>query len=513
MQSPSARFAHLLLVTALLFGLIIRMAAPINAGGPVNDGGMFLQMILDLQNNGFQLPDVTTYNNADIPFVYPPLGFYLAGGIQSMTQIPFQVIFQYLPAILSTLAIAAFYFLALQITGDKLKASLATLFYALTPQSFDWSIMGGGVTRAPALIFSFLTLAFAYRLFTTGDARQIVPTSLSATLLVLSHPEITLQTVVSIGVLALFFLRGRSGIIQSMVVAGLTALLTLPWWLTVVSQHGLAPFQAALAAHPRNFAYSLLYLFQFNLTGETLLAIVAILGLIGLVQGLLKRQWFLPVWIGLSFVTDPRAAPFVSLIPLALLAVDGLDTILRGMGLPLQMEQGFDSKPARFILVGLIAYLFMSGLILSMWFGNELRILPEERQAFQWIMENTPENSRFLLLTGHAALSDPVSEWFPVLSSRTSIVTVQGHEWTTASPLLLNLQSYTRAQACLHKNPRCLSSWDFEYLYIRRVWPGRQGNVTPQSFVLETGLRSSNEYELVYESETSLIFAREVQQR
>lgn len=470
-------------------------------------------MTLDLQNNRFRLPNMTTYNNAAVPFAYPPLGFYLAGGIQSMTQIPFQVIFQYLPALLSTLAIAAFYFLALQITGDKLKASVATLFYALTPQSFDWSVMGGGVTRAPALLFSFLTLAFAHRLFTSGDARQIVPASLSATLLVLSHPEITLQTVVSICVLGLFFLHGKTGLLLSMVAAGCTALLTLPWWLTVVSHHGLAPFQTALAAHPRNFAYSLLYLFQFNLTGEALLAIAAILGLIGLVQELLRRQWFLPAWIGLSFVSDPRAAPFVSLIPLSLLAVDGLDTILRGLGLPLQMEKGFESRSARGILVGLIAYLFMSGLMLSMWFGNELRILPQERQAFQWVAENTPENSRFLLLTGHPAFSDPVSEWFPVLSARTSIVTIQGHEWTPASPLQVSLQSYNRAQACLHENPRCLSPWDFEYLYVRRVWPRREGNVTPQSFVLETGLRSSREYQLVYESETSLIFARQIQQR
>src|SRR5690606_22702716 len=139
--------------------------------------------------------------------------------------------------------------------------------------------------------------------------------------------------------------------------------------------------------------------------------------------------------------------------------------------------------------------------------------LPQERQAFQWIAENTPEDSGFLLLTGHAAFSDLVPEGFPLLSSRANVVTIQGHEWIPASPLPLQLQSYKRTQACRRENPLCLSTWDFDDLYLRRVWPRKEGHVTSHSFVLETGLRSSTEYQLVYESETSLLFAREVQQR
>ncbi len=128
------QFAKLVLFTALLFGLMIRLAAPLSAGGPVNDGGLFFQMTRDLQANHFTLPDATTYNNANIPFVYPPLGFYLAGMLQSVFQISLLNIFTYLPAILSTLAILAFYFLALQFTADKLHASIAALFYAMVPK-------------------------------------------------------------------------------------------------------------------------------------------------------------------------------------------------------------------------------------------------------------------------------------------------------------------------------------------------------------------------------------------
>lgn len=502
------QFAALILITAFLFGLFIRLAAPMSAGGPVNDGGLFLQMTQDLQENRFKLPVTTTYNQFHIPFAYPPFGFYLTGALQSITGLPLLSLFTYLPAILSALAILAFYFLAFQFTGDSLKASLAALFYAMIPKSFDWAIMGGGVTRAPALCFSLLTLAFAYRLFTAKDARNILSTTLFATLLTLTHPEITFQTAFSVFVIALFHLRDRKSIIHSLIIVIAVVLFTSPWWATVLTRHGLTPFQTALGSHPRDLATSLLYLFQFNLSGEAILAVVAILGLIGLVRDFRHHDFFLPAWIGFSFISDPRAAPFASLPPLLLLAVKGFESTLNGLGESESVENGFTSKFSRHVLFGMIAYLFLSGMISSMQFGNGLRLLPEERQALTWSMENTPTNSRFLVLTGDAALSDPLSEWFPALTERVSLVTVQGHEWTSDSPLIDNLKAYNRAQLCLNEAADCLSEWNFDYLYIRKVRPQKDGSIQLQVSVLETSLRASSEFPVVYDSDSAVIFLR-----
>ena len=502
------QFATLILITAFLFGLVIRLAAPINAGGPVNDGGLFLQMTRDLQNNHFVLPVTTTYNDANIPFAYPPLGFYVTGTLQSLTNISLLSLFTYLPAILSAFAILAFYFLALQFTRDQFKASLAALFYATIPKSFDWAIMGGGVTRAPAICFSFLTLAFVYRLFTIKDARDILPTSLFAALLTLTHPEITFQTAFSVLVLALFLLRGHKSVFHSVVIVVAIVTFTSPWWLTVLNRHGFAPFQAALGAHPRDFASSLLYLFQFNLSGEAILAVVAVLGLIGLVLDFRHHNFFLPAWIGLSFLSDPRAAPFASLPPLVLLAVKGFESTLKGLGESAPFEEGLSSKFSRSVLFGVIAYLFMAGMISSMQFGNGLRLLPEERQALNWIVDNTAKDSRFLILTGDAALSDPLSEWFPALTERVSIVTVQGHEWTPDSPLQKNMKAYNRAQLCLNGDSNCLSDWNFDYLYIRKIKPQKEGGFQGQVSLLEASLRASSEYSIVYDSDVAVILLR-----
>ena len=502
------QFAKLALFTALLFGLMIRFAAPLSAGGPVNDGGLFFQMTRDLQANHFALPDATIYNNANIPFVYPPLGFYLAGIVQSVFHISLLSIFTYLPVILSTLAILAFYFLALQFTADKLHASIVALFYSMIPKSFDWTIMGGGITRAPALIFSFLALAFAYRLLKTKEPRNILPLSLCASLLALTHPEITFQTAFSVLILALFFLRDKKTFSRLLAAAAITLALTSPWWFTVLQRHGVAPFQAALAAHPKDYAASLLYLFQFNLSGEAILDVVAVLGLIGLLADFRRGDFFLPAWIGLAFVSDPRAAPFASLTPLILLAVRGLDSTVKGLALPSPNEDVFDSNFSRRVLLGLSAYLFLSGMIASMQLGNQFRLLPEEREALAWIQNNTPADSRFLVLTGDAALSDPLSEWFPALTARTSLVTVQGHEWTPELPLRGSLREYAEAQSCLNQDVICLSSWDFDFIYIRRIRPNAEGAVVSQPSILEQALRDSNEFIVVYNSDVAVIFSR-----
>ena len=502
------QFAGLLLMTALLFGGIIRFAAPMSAQGPVNDGGLFMQMTQDLQENHFSLPEYTTYNDAGIPFAYPPLGFYLVGAIQSISGISLFDLFTYLPAVFCTLAILTFYFLALEFTQDTLEASIAALFYAVLPKSIDWFIMGGGTLRAIGVIFSFLVLKFAYRLFTAKDARAVLPTVIFAALLILTHPETSFQVAFSTLVLAIFFLRGRKSILHSFYVVFLVMVLTSPWWLVLLMRYGTAPLQAALnvGAGLPNMATTILYFFQFHLGGEAILSVIAVLGLIGLVWDIRNWDFFLLAWVGSTFLIEPRAAPFASLTPLILLAIKGLDATLTGLGYPQDLTNGFESKGARGVLLGLVTYTFMSGVIYSMQLGNQFRILPQERDTMSWIVQNTKPASRFLVLTGEASLTDPLSEWFPALTGRISLLTAQGHEWTLDSPLLKNLRAYNQAQACLNENESCLSAWDFDYVYIRKVRPMPEGNVVESPSILGFSLREAQDYKIIFENEAAVIY-------
>lgn len=140
--------------------------------------------------------------------------------------------------------------------------------------------------------------------------------------------------------------------------------------------------------------------------------------------------------------------------------------------------------------------------------GNQFRILPAEREALTWIQQNTPADSRFLVLTGDAALSDPLSEWFPALTEQKSLVTVQGHEWTPKFPLVESLREYAQAQSCLNQELNCLSNWNFDYVYIRRVRPNAEGGVELQVSILEASLRGSEEFVVVYDSDEAVILNR-----
>lgn len=187
-------------------------------------------------------------------------------------------------------------------------------------------------------------------------------------------------------------------------------------------------------------------------------------------------------------------------------AVKGFESTLTRLGFPGQFANGFEARAARNVLLGLLAYTFMSGLISVMQIGNEFRILPQERESLAWVAQNTPQDSRFLILTGEAGLSNPLTEWFPALTGRVSLLTAQGREWTPDSPLIGNLREYNRAQACLKEERDCVSAWDFDYLYIRTMKPTREGGAEDRPSILDVSLRDSGEYRIVFENETAAIY-------
>ena len=493
------KFAKLLLMTAILFGALIRFAAPLNAQGPVNDGGLFMQMTSDLQANHFALPRYTSYNQGNIPFAYPPFGFYFTGFIQNITGIPLLVLFTYLPALLSTLAIIAFYFLALELTNESLNASIATLFYATIPKSFDWFIMGGGIMRALGVLFSFFALAYVHRLFITRDARFIFHVSVFSSLLILTHPEVTYHTAFAIPILALFFLRDRRSIFHASIAGVIILVFTSPWWLIVFQRYGIETFQTVLAAHSRDLASQFLFRTQFNLGGELLLTLTGVFALIGLIRDIRQQDFFLPVWVAVGGLV-------VSITAFILLAVKGLEVTLKGLGDPAPFETGFSSKTSRYTLLGISSYLLMGGIIASSFYGYEFRLLAGEHTAMEWISENTDPSAKFIVITGDSSLIDPLSEWFPVLAKRISLATVQGHEWTPDQNLSVSVNKYNKLQACIDQDITCLETWDYDYIYIRKIKPMREGNVEIRRSSLNIFSHASPEYEIVFENNEAAIY-------
>ena len=101
-------FYVLILVLSIVLGGILRFIPPTLAGFPVHDGGMFYYMVEELKSNHFALPAFTTYNLSDIPFAYPPFGFYVTALISTLFRIPTLDVVRWMPSIISTFALLAF---------------------------------------------------------------------------------------------------------------------------------------------------------------------------------------------------------------------------------------------------------------------------------------------------------------------------------------------------------------------------------------------------------------------
>jgi hypothetical protein len=136
------------------------------------------------------------------------------------------------------------------------------------------------------------------------------------------------------------------------------------------------------------------------------------------------------------------------------------------------------------------AFLVFTGLYMlggTSYFGAQLaatRLAPADRQAFDWIRANTPLGSRFLVLTGNTEAElfcDAPLEWFPTLTQRISLTTIQGKEWQEGGNFDAITANARAASACLTaESPlscvESLTSPDghplpYDFLYVARSSP------------------------------------------
>ncbi len=518
MRSGTQRWAELYLFAAVLFGAAVRFGPTLLARGVINDGGMFYAMMQELRVNNFVIPVSTSYNNLHIPFAYPPLSLYV-GSLLGAAGIPLEALLRWLPPLISSVSILAFYWMGTKMLGSRSKAALATAAHALMPRSFSWYVMGGGLSRSFGVLFLLLTAGAAWSLFTKSSRKSLVLTAVFGSAAVLSHPETALHTAIVCGLIWLFLGRSRTGTRDALLVALGVVVLTSPWWMTVVLHSGFAPFASALNTGGHSSTFWLPWI-TMGFAEETFATVLTVLGLLGLVVQCVKREWFLPVWLLLPFAVEPRSATAVAALPLALLAGCGLADLVIPRIVSLASPGSEISADWTTYMAGNGAVRAVAGYVLLFalfgGFAYDLSLsnytVPEpSRQAMQWVQANTAPEATFVVLTGHSdPFSDPTTEWFPVLAQRTSQNTIQGQEWTLGPRFMPFLDAATRLQGCLNSGPVCLDDWtasggmQFDYVFLEQ--PDRSASMN--SGLLLFQLREDPDYSLVYQNAGVEIFAR-----
>jgi len=508
----------LILVCAILFGAFWRLFPAWLAGFSINDGGMFYTMIQDLQNNQYRLPAFTSYNHSNIPFVYPPLGFYLGAFLTDLFGLTTPLlIIQWLPGILNSLTILAFFFFAKEITQNKFQSAIATFVFSFTPHMTSWLSMGGGLTRSLGVIFMLIALGFIHRMFVQENRKYIWGAILFSGLTILSHTESPLYTCIIAIYIWMMKARSYKNIVNGFLV-GIGALLIIsPWLLWVIKTHSFEPL---LTASQTGLFSSTSFFRILNIdfvTEEPYLDIFGVIGILAIAILIARKSFFLPGMLLITFLLMPRSAHTLGNIPLAIASgIFIIEIIFPSISNFQSLDNG-QPKIFGFLLV-LIPFILGNSLYYSITLSQH-HVSEENRTAMQWVKEYTPMESLFLVITGETnGFCDSTSEWFPTLTSRKSLETLQGNEWVIEKPFSEFIKDNQNLQACHQAGLECIlikskeQEKSFDYLYID-LSPATENceptNTTIQASNVLRELEEFPQFETVYISDEVIVLAHQ----
>jgi len=513
---------------AIVIGVAVRAFHVLSSDFPLNDGGMFYAMARDLQENGYRLPEFTSYNSGDIPFTYPPLGFYASALLDDLTPLSMFDVFRVLPLVATSLTIPAFYLLARSMLTSRVALVASVLAFALIPRSFMWLLMGGGVTRSLGFLFAILALYFVHKLYAKQD-RSALPWAIGlSALTVLSHLETGWFLAFSIGVFFLAFGRRRQGVIDSVILATGTLAATSIWWIQILAMHGFEPITTVSGAGGSIFSGgeatrgAYLGLLRVVSTSEPLFPLIGVLAAFGGLALIGRRQYFLPLWWASIILLDVRAFPTFTVVPVAMMAGICVSEVLLPMleGRQPRQERTTSTPTLRLrfgpqtaVLGAFVVFAVVSAMLRTNGLGGEapnLRGLSDaEQTALEWVREETPSNSTFLVVPDSAWETAKTAEWFPILADRYSITTVQGTEWLSDGGFDRARDIYDDAYGCGYQTTDCLdelveeNAVDFNYVYIRK------GDLGQCCTTLLDSLTLDEDYRLVYAGEGATIYLKQ----
>jgi len=497
----------------LVVGVSVRINFVSGSSYPMNDGGFFFTMTEELIENGFRLPKFTSYNFSDIPFAYPPLAFYIVGIINKLSGISLLSLFRYFPLVISCLTIPAYYLLTGHFFKDKIYRLLTVYLFVTLPRSFEWFVMGGGITRSVGFLFAILAIYFIWNSLEEDKfGPNLTWGAVFSGLTILSHPVTSLFLVFSVIVIYLYnypFII-KNGILLVFMIIGITS----PWWITILGFHGISPYiGASNTGHLNWFEIKNLITLNFGYENQYFLSVVSLLAILGMFSKRKKMSLLLTIiWI-LGYFAIPRGGIDLLTAFLPALAVLGFEVVTNpwnkeertegGGNFPLQIG----SKRTRTLLFFFILYLFL-GAYTYKYVNNkfELRLDRNNVMAMEWLKENTKETDSVLLVPtfneNRYWWNDYISEWFPALSARKNVTTVQGYEWIPAK-FDERILMYTSLRSC-GLDYHCIQEWQLEfhievdYIYLDNL--NNQGS-------LAENLLDTNVYSIDYENENVMIIS------
>ena len=148
-----------LVVLLLVLGAAVthRLYLAVSTDFPINDGALFVSFMEASARSFPWLPEEIGYNGLELPHAYPPLGFWLGG---LLVELGFGAIgvLQVLPPVMNVVWVVLLALLFLRDGHSRLFTAAAVAVIAVAFRSYEWLVMGGGLTRGLGALFLVLTL-------------------------------------------------------------------------------------------------------------------------------------------------------------------------------------------------------------------------------------------------------------------------------------------------------------------------------------------------------------------
>jgi len=432
------RFNIFVIFFATLIGVLVRFPYLTSKDEfPFGDGGLFVEMIYAIKDNNYLLPSFVNYNGYQIPFAYPPFGFYLALFFARVFGLSVLQSVQILPVIINLITIIVFVFLAAELTKDKVELFLSAGIFSIVLQTYLWTAKGGGLSRSPGFLFTALTV-YLFFLYQKHDKRlYLILSAIAFGLATASHLEWGLISGASIFAFVLFFgkYKTKQDIYNLLIFGIISALVTSPWWGTVIYKFGITPFINAWNVAEMDIQQFFEKFFSGAMFRVTIFSakdfLLPIFGAIGFIVAFTsKDRMILPIWLLITYIAAPKNSPISGLLPLVILIAIGLRSIDRVL-IYLFEKIKITFKPNISILYLFVIMFLSAPQLFNKPIISRLSLL--ERTAIEYVKENTSADSKFVILTPTDWHSADAAEWFPYLAQRQSLTTPQGLEWVSAT--------------------------------------------------------------------------------
>ncbi|PYY21776.1 MAG: hypothetical protein DMG62_16595 [Acidobacteria bacterium] len=406
---------------ALAVALVLRLPYFRGRLFPLNDGGMFAQIIDNIRAAHFVFPTHTTYNFLDIPLSYPPLGFYLGALCTVVTGQSAVSVLTWLPLALNLLAVVVIYFIAKEVYPAGFYACLAACCYASIGRSAEWLIMGGGLTRGLGMLFASVAILLFVRSHKCDSMMLAAWSGVCVGLAVLSHLEGGIFAALSVIVLSVL-LPKRFQNLQFSLLAGIVSIaVVLPWVIWLYRHLGFGPLMNAAITGGAYYA-PLRWIPLSFLAASIIFAVIA---RFPYVCWLTVIPWFLrrsgatysAAVAGLCMVWFVNAI-MVLLVRRAAFFRRWRDALLVALALTFSLQ--FSGLPQ-----------VRSDRLADLRLNTRAQVSPAELQGMQAAVQLAPANTKFFVFDQRTSewYEDMIAEWFPYFTQRQCVNTAQGREW------------------------------------------------------------------------------------